>query len=258
MKEIINSISEEARCSVKQKCCVNIILSIFAGFFIALGAFASTIISYKAEEFSIRLLLSSLIFPIGLILVTICGANLFTGKCLLITGVLDKKISFLDLVKLLLLIYFGNIIGAIIFSILIYLSKLSLNAELMEYVVNIAYSKSTLPIINAFFSGIICNIIVCISIFGSKKIPDYIGKIVFIWFTIAVFIITGTEHSVANMYYFSIGLITKFFNQSLTTNLDILLVISRLLIVTLGNIVGGAFFVGFGYWFVNKLKYEKE
>lgn len=210
MKEIINSISEEARFSVKQKCCFNIILSIFAGFFIALGAFASTIISYKVEEPSIKLLLSSLIFPIGLILVTICGANLFTGKCLLITGVLDKKISFVELIKLLSLIYFGNILGSIVFSVLIYLSKVNLNKELMEYVVNIAYNKSTLPIINAFFSGIICNIIVCIAIFGSKKISDYIGKILFIWFTIAVFIITGTEHSVANMYYFSAGCLWSF------------------------------------------------
>lgn len=247
VNEITNELSEEISVKCKQKILNVFILSILAGFFIAIGGFASTIGSYKIENASIAKLVSGAIFPIGLILITICSGDLFTGRCLGIIGLINKKITLKEFIKILCTIYLGNFLGATIFSVFIYFAKVYSNQELINSILLVATNKANIPFVNAIFSGIICNIIVCLAIFGGKSFDDGMPKMFFIWFTIAVFVITGTEHCVANMYYFSEAIVCKMFNSNLLTaqNLNILSCLKQLIPVTIGNMIGGMFCVGY-------------
>ncbi|MBU5590451.1 formate/nitrite transporter family protein [Clostridium sp. MSJ-4] len=250
-EEILTSYEAKANYS-KAK---SLTLGILAGAFIALGGFASAVASHSISNYSLSKLVSGLVFPVGLILVILAGADLFTGNVLLTVPLLHKKINFKQVLKNWIIVYFGNLLGAIIISLLLFYSgALDANeGKLGAYVIKVAYTKSNISYMKALFSGILCNILVCLAVWTSFAAKDVIGKIFAILFPIMAFVISGFEHSVANMYYFSIGLLAKTNSNYISTlnitedklqSLNIQGVIKNLIPVTLGNILGGFLFVG--------------
>lgn len=245
-----------------------LLLGALAGAFIALGGFAAGVASHSITNFSLSKFISGAVFPVGLILVLICGAELFTGNSLMITGLLDKKIELKSMLKNWILVYISNFLGAFIIVILLYFSgSLDLNSgKLGAYAIKVAYHKSSLSSIKAFSSGILCNILVCLAVWGSYAAKDIIGKIFIIWFPIMAFIVSGFEHSIANMYYLTIGFLSKSnpvyskassLSYNELSKISLPNILQNLTWVTLGNIVGGALIIGMTYWIIYKNNNKK-
>lgn len=239
-----------------------LILGTFAGMFIAIGGFGAAMISHGIENVGLSKFAGAAIFPVGLMLVVICGGELFTGNTLMSAALLEKKITLKDMLRNWIIVYLTNLLGAFIIALLIFSSG-SLNTgggKLGGYAIRVAANKGSLSFLQAFTSGILCNMLVCLGVWGSNAARNIEGKILSIWFPVMTFVLSGFEHSIANMYYFSIGLLAKSNSQFVElsnigekiANVDIGHAIGNLLPVTLGNIVGGAVFIGAAYWMVYK------
>lgn len=228
-------------------------LAVLAGMFIALAGVASTF----GNAFSGRVC-GAVIFCGGLAMVLVAGSELFTGNCLLIMPLLDKKVKASSVFKNLIIVYIGNLIGALIIAALaVYSGALD---GVAETAVNIACSKASLSFLSAFFKGILCNILVCIAVwmsFSSDKTGD---KILCVIFPVTFFVLCGFEHSVADMYYLPAGIMLKSSLKSAElSDINITVydfIVKNLLPVTLGNIVGGGF-IGIIYRFVYSEKTAK-
>lgn len=240
-----------------------LILGILAGAFIALGGFAAAVASHGIPNVSVSKFMAGSIFPVGLILVIICGGELFTGNSLMITGVFEKKITLKAMLKNWVIVYSGNFLGALLIVGLLYLSgSFDINGgTLGGYALKVAYTKSSLTAVKAFSSGILCNFMVSLAVWGAYAAKDITGKIFIIWFPIMAFIVGGFEHCVANMYYLFAGLLAKgnsiyiaasHLNSSAILTINMSNIIHNLFWVTLGNIVGGSVLVASLYWIVYK------
>ncbi|MFD3155778.1 formate/nitrite transporter family protein [Haloimpatiens sp. FM7330] len=244
------------------------ILGILAGAFIAIGGAVSAVVSYNVTNASIAKLLGASVFPVGLILVVVCGAELFTGNNLIVVSVLDKKTTFKQLLRNWVIVYFANFIGSLVIAFLVYNSGM-LNmgdGKLGGTVIKVASAKCGLSFKTAFASGIMCNILVCLAVWGATAAKDVIGKIFMIWFPIMTFVACGFEHCVANMYFLMIGTFAKLnsvYVQASALTQDKLNLISgsgilnNLIPVTLGNIVGGTVLVGCVYFIAYRYKAVK-
>ena len=216
----------------KNKIFKTLLLSIMAGFLIALAGYASVTASFNIENASLSKLLSALIFPMGLILVILLKTELFTGNSLLIIPLVNKKISIKSLILNWIIVYIGNFIGSLILSLLVYKSGSLTNEMLVSAFINIANKKISYSFINLLILGSLCNILVCTAVFLGVTSKNIIEKIFVIFIPIFLFVILGFEHSVANMFYLSIA--------SLLGKLNFIKLITiNLLPVTLGNIIGG-------------------
>jgi formate transporter len=237
-------------------------LAILAGAFIALGAVFFTIVTYDSSDVSQGLmrLIGGLAFCLGLILVVVAGAELFTGNNLIVMAYVDGKVTMKQLLQNWVIVYFGNFIGALGVVGLIYFSghwNID-NGAVGAKVVAIANAKVNLTWMEAFTRGILCNILVCLAVWLCFAGRTVIDKVLAILFPITAFVAMGFEHSVANMYFISAGLMAKqqpeFLSLISTINVDNLTIMNflfdNLLPVTLGNIVGGSVFVGLFYWFI--------
>jgi formate transporter len=235
-----------------------LIAGIMAGAFIAIGGFGASMASHSIENPGLAKFVAGAIFPVGLMIIIICGGELFTGNTLLILAAIEKRISIKQLLKNWTIVYIGNFIGALIVAFLIYNSGLlsTSDGKLGGYAIKVASYKGSLSLSKAFSSGILCNFIVCLAVWGTYTTKDVTSKILIIWFPIMTFVVSGYEHSVANMYYFSIGILASF-DQSFVEASHVLSKINyvnlyhavkNLIPVTLGNIIGGSVFVGLAFW----------
>lgn len=246
-----------------------LILAILAGAFIAFGAVFATLVVHDSNlSFGLTKLLGGLVFCIGLILVVIAGAELFTGNNLIVMAFVDGKISLRKLLRNWGIVYIGNLIGSLTMVIWIYLSQQWTGHDYLiaAKAVMIANAKVNLPFLVAFSRGVLCNILVCLAVwlcFSGRSVTD---KIMAIIFPITAFVALGFEHSVANMYFIPMGMILKNNPDVLTaiassgkvlnlSNLTIHGFMRNLIPVTLGNIVGGGVLVGFIYWFIYDRKF---
>jgi formate/nitrite transporter len=239
-----------------------LVLGALAGMFIALGAYSAAVVSHSIDNYGISKFAAAIVFPVGLMLVLICGGELFTGNTLMLVAFLEKKIKLKELLRNWGIVYFSNLIGAIIIGVLLYLSgALDVNGgKLAGYAIKVAALKGGINFWQGFASGIICNILVCIAVWGAYAAKDIVGKIFVIWFPVMAFILTGTEHCVANMYYFSAGMLAKINPAYIElshvgnkiANISIGNIVGNLIPVTFGNIVGGSIFVGMLYWLTYK------
>lgn len=254
-------------------------LAVLAGAFIALGAiFATTIISGDMAAVSIdgstafltgfpfgfNKLLAGLVFCLGLILVIIGGAELFTGNNLIVMAWASGKVSTLALLRNWGIVYLGNFIGAVATAVLLFLSQqYTFGAGAVgKTALNIALSKVSLDFIPAVALGILCNILVCLAVWMTFSARSTIDKIAAIIFPITAFVAAGFEHSIANMYFISIGIFIKDFASpefwqtlgKMPAEYSALswssFLINNLLPVTIGNIIGGAIFVAGIYWLI--------
>lgn len=267
--EVCDYVEEMGVTKSKNRFLQTLVLAFLAGMFISLGAFASQVASHSITNFGLGKLIAGIVFPIGLMFVVICGAELFTGNCLLSVAYAEKRISIKDLLKNLLIVFIGNYIGAVFITLLIYFSgAFSLNdAALGGYILKVAYKKSTMGFGKAFASGVLCNVLVCLSVWGTYASKDIVGKIFMAFFPIMAFVITGFEHCVANMYYLTAGLLAKGTEEYIAAShlsleqvskIDISHIFSNLIPVTLGNFVGGGIIIGLSYWFIYKYMNKKR
>ena len=243
------------------------VLALLAGAFIGLGATFFTLVTYDvsiAVNQGLMRLVGGLSFCLGLILVVVAGAELFTGNNLLVMAYMDKKITFTQLMKNWSIVFVGNFIGALGLVVLIYLSGhwLTETGAVGAKALIIAESKLNLSFLEAFSRGVLCNILVCLAVwlcFAGRSVTD---KILAILFPITAFVALGFEHSVANMYFVPAGMLAQLEPQvvqlaeQIKPGLDITslslsnFLLNNLLPVTLGNIVGGSLFVAMIYWFL--------
>jgi formate transporter FocA len=243
------------------------VLSLLAGAFIALGAvFSTTVVAGTAGTmpFGVVRLLAGLVFSLGLILVVVGGAELFTGNNLIVMAWASRKVSTALLLRNWVIVYLGNFVGAMGTAVLIYLSGQYAfgNASIGAAALTTANAKVGLGFGQAFVLGILCNGLVCLAVWLTYSARSTADKILAIVPPIAAFVAAGFEHSVANMYFIPVGLFIKggapesFWSGIGKTAGDFSnltwqsFFIGNLLPVTLGNIVGGAVLVGAVYWFV--------
>jgi len=220
-------------------------LGVLAGAFIAFGALFYTVTITGSEfGFGPTRLLGGITFSLGLILVIIAGAELFTGNNLIVIAWADKKVSTIQLMRNWLIVYFANFVGAVATAWFVHLSGiLSLNdGAVAETAINVAQSKIALEPIPAFIRAILCNALVCLAVWLCFSAHYVSGKILAIVFPISAFVAIGLEHSVANMYLIPVAM----FHGS--TNISIIDFLNNLVPVTLGNIIGGSVFVALTYW----------
>lgn len=241
-----------------------LMLAILAGAFIAFGAVFATLVVHDSNlSFGLTKLVGGLVFCIGLILVVVAGAELFTGNNLIIMAYVDKKIPLQKVLRNWGIVYLGNLIGSVTMVFWIYLSRqwAGNNYLIGAKAVMIANAKVNLPFIVAFSRGILCNTLVCLAVWLCFSGRTVVDKIVAIIFPITAFVALGFEHSVANMYFIPMGLMLKsnpnvlaaIASSGTSANLSNLTIggfLNNLIPVTLGNIVGGGVLVGFVYWFI--------
>lgn len=262
----INASSKKANTSAK----AIFVKACFAGMFIGMGAAGSNVAAHNIGNVGVARLIAGTVFPVGLMMVILLGAELFTGDCLAIMAVTDKKIKISDFVKLLINVYVGNLVGGVLFSLLIFFSKqLNYSAGLLgAYTINVAINKVNLSFGTALISGILCNVLVCAAVLMANCSKDVTGKLLVCFFVIMLFVTSGFEHCVANMYYITAGLLAKMNPEYVSvamnqygidsTKLDSLNLFGffyrNLLPVTIGNVIGGSVFLGMPLYFLNNNK----
>ncbi len=241
-----------------------VIFGIFAGAYIAFAGAGANMAAYgllsSTETFGLGKILSGTIFTVGLIMVVLGGAELFTGNTTMIAAVIDKRITVSSMLKNWVIVYICNFIGGVLIAFMVYYSGVLNSGEGMlgAMTVKIAAGKVNMSFGSAFVSGILCNWLVCMAVWLSTGAQTTVGKILSIFFPIWLFVTAGFEHSVANMYFIPAGIFAKS-NQMFTAlsemGFDALANLNwsgmfelNLLPVTLGNIVGGAVCVAIGYY----------
>ncbi len=193
-------------------------------------------------------LLFAAVFPVGLMLVVVAGAELFTGNtAILVPGVLSGRSPLRGLSRNWLLSYAGNFAGGLFVAYaLAYLTGLCAGEPYLSAVRALAADKTGLTFAEAFWRGVGCNWLVCLAVWMAGAAEDVSGKILAVWFPIMAFVGLGFEHSVANMFFIPTGM---FYGAEVGIGRFL---VRNLLPVTLGNIVGGAFFVGFLHWWLHR------
>jgi len=230
-----------------------LMLGILAGVFIAFGAmFYTLVITNQYMGLGSARLVGGIAFSLGLILVVVGGAELFTGNNLIVMAWADRKITTTRLLRNWGLVYIANLSGAVGAAALMFWSgTLSFgDGAVAETALEIAIAKVNINPLQAFIRGILCNVLVCLAIWLCFAAHDVAGKILAIIFPISAFVALGFEHSVANMYFIPLGMLISGGEISVTGFL------SNLIPVTLGNIVGGGLFVAIVYWSIYLRKYE--
>lgn len=216
-------------------------LGILAGIFIGLGGAGNILASQTLSNIDAGLarLVGATVFPVGLMLVVICGAELFTGNNLMTLAVMNKKITLRELFRNWSLVYIANFIGSTLLAVAIFYAG-TFNGDASNKVILIAQSKSTLTILEALIRGILCNMIVVLAVWMATAAQDIISKIFACWFPIMLFVLCGFEHSVANMFFIPMGML-------LGANVTIGQLITNLIVVTIGNMIGGAILIPYIY-----------
>lgn len=243
-------------------------LAMLAGAFIGLGAIFATSVTTglvgAGVGYGIIKLLAGLAFCLGLVAVVVAGAELFTGNNLVIMAFASGKVTIRQLLRNWGIVYVGNFIGSLLIALVMVLSKqyLSAGGALGANALAVANGKCGLDFVPAFALGLMCNALVCLAVWLSLSARSTTDKILAVLFPITAFVAAGFEHSVANMYYIPIGLFIKSFAGTdfwtaigkLPTDYANLswgaFFLKNLLPVTIGNIIGGAGFVGLVYWFI--------
>lgn len=225
-----------------------LVSAILAGAFIALAGVGSTWASMELQNLSLRRLIAGCIFPAGLAMVVLTGTELFTGNCLMSIAWLDKKITAKAMLRNWCVVYVGNFLGAAAVAAMAVWGGVFAGHE--EFLISAAMGKM-MPFSQAVLRGILCNILVCLGVWMAAAATDAGGKVIALFFPVAIFVMAGYEHSVANMYYLTAGLLA---GADLSA-FDILL--RNLLPVTIGNILGGSVVLGAGCWYIYRKGIEK-
>lgn len=242
-----------------------VVLGVLAGAFIAFGAMFMTIVVTGAGDlpWGVARLLAGLVFSLGLVLVIVGGAELFTGDSLMIVACASRRITPGSLLRAWSLVYAGNIVGAVGTAALVFLAGQHgfAGGAVGKTALMIASTKAALPTVQLFFLAVLCNVLVCLAVwmsFGARSAGD---KVMVIVPPIAAFVAAGFEHSVANLYFLPYALAVKYWagpefwtaigsNATDYAALDLASTAHNIVVATIGNLIGGSLMVGAVYWFV--------
>jgi Formate/nitrite family of transporters len=234
-----------------------------AGMYIGFGGlFFCIVLADTTLGFAAQRILGGLVFALGLGLVAVAGAELFTGNCLLTMAWFQGQIKSWEVGKNWVIIWFGNLIGALTLVFLVFMSHhyAMNNGEVGNAVIKLAVSKLTPDFTTIFFKGILCNILVCLGMWMSYAGKSVTDKMIGLVLPVMAFIAAGFEHCIANMYLLPLayvlvqhGHIPAGLDVSVVT---IPMIVHNLIPATLGNIVGGGIFVGGVYWFIYRKAYK--
>lgn len=256
--ETAEAIVQNSRRVLHQPLAKTVVLSLLAGFYIAFGAELATVVTQDAASHlgqGVARLLGGSVFSVGLMLVVICGAELFTGNSLLVKAAFQGEISWAKLGENWLVVILGNLAGSLFFAWLMLQSELWQSGRIAEHAINIAAAKTSLPFFVALVRGILCNWLVCLAVFMAVAARSISGKMLACYAPIMAFVTSGFEHSVANMYFIPTGLLLQAQTGAHIPGLTWWnFFVVNLIPVTLGNIIGGALFVAGAYWFVHLKK----
>lgn len=235
-----------------------VLLGLIAGLFIALAGVGANMGGYyflaNPETVGLGRLVSGIIFPAGLVMVVLAGAELFTGNNMMIAAVLDKRITAASMLRNWIIVYIANLVSSMVVAWLFVYSGLmgSGNGMLESVTISIAATKASLPFGQALVRGIFCNFLVCLAVWMANGASTAIGKVSCIFFPILLFVTAGFEHSVANMFFIPAGI---FADGGATAGLTFSgFFIHNLIPVTLGNILGGSALMTGLYYFAYKEK----
>jgi formate/nitrite transporter len=249
------------------------VLGFLAGAFIAFAAEGGNMAAFNllasGDTYGLGRALAGALFTVGLMLVVLCGGELFTGNMLIIGGVVLRRVKIGSMLRNWVLVYVFNFAGALFVAWLMHETGLfHSGGDLLGGVtLKIAAGKTGLAWHSAFILGMLCNWLVCLGVWFSYATDSIVGKILGIFFPIWLFVTSGFEHSVANMYYIPAGLFAKTNSEFVNAALDMgvsqsaldglnigSLFTANLIPVTLGNIVGGAVFVSLAYMLAYRSK----
>jgi formate transporter len=240
-------------------------LAVLAGAFVAFGSMFSIVVSAGADgvlPYGVIRLLAGLVFSLGLILVIVGGAELFTGNTLMVMACASGKVRAGEVLRAWGVVYVGNFVGGVGIAVLVYLSAGYAHGSGAVGLAALASAdaKASLSTLQALVHGILANVLVCLAVWLCFSARTTTDKILAIVPPVAAFSAAGFEHSIANMYLLSFGLLTKFGapavfweaiarTPSAFPQLQLLASLTNLLWVTVGNMIGGML-VGIAYWFI--------
>ncbi len=264
--ETASIVANKAVVRAKLRVSQTFVMSILAGVYIAFGAqFATFVASDSTLHFGITSLITGIVFSLGLILVEVAVAELFTGNNLNVVGYLSKRITARELLRIWIVVYIGNFIGSLA---MVWLMHAAHQWEYFECATGakallIAHKKTTLSFPAAFARGVLCNALVCLNVwlcYSGRTVTD---KVLSVLFPIGGFVASGFEHCVANMYFIPMGIalrkdptVVAAAEKLMGKTLDLSqltwkgFMVSNLFPVTLGNMVGGIVLVGMVFWFI--------
>ena len=224
-----------------------VMLAILAGAFIGLGALYYVVVrSDPTLGFAARQVLGGGVFSLGLIMVVIAGAELFTGNNLLVMARAHGMITNAALLRSWSIVLLGNLVGSVGLAVLVHLADHpSMNdGKVAQAYLSIAAGKASLPFWTAFFRGVLCNALVCLAVWMSMAGRSVIDKVIVLLFPISAFIAAGFEHSVANFYFFAMAVLLDP-DTAMVAGMG-----RNLVAVVLGNVVGGGVLVGMVYYLI--------
>lgn len=245
-----------------------ILLGMMAGAFIAFGAGASSVAAHGVADTGLARLVTAVVFPVGLMMIVMIGGELFTGDCLMVAGVWDRRYRLWRMVRVLAIVWCSNLAGSVLIAALISRSGIFSYSDggLGAFLIKIAYGKCAMQPLTAFVSGILCNILVCGAVCMSTAAKDAIGKLMSVFFPIMAFVVAGWEHSVANMFYLPAGIFAarnpqfvakaeELYGMSagkIYEQVNVAGFFHNILPVTLGNIVGAMVCMALPLYLIHK------
>lgn len=226
------------------------LLAFMGGMFIALATIGSIIATCTIQSYSIASLVAGVVFSTGLMMVVIAGGDLYTGNVLMVVSVLRGKVSILKMAANLCVAFTGNLAGALFVVVMVHYSGLLANGSgaILSKLILKAAHKVEYPFHQAFILGVLCNLLVCVAVWMMYSAKDTGGKVLACFFPIMLFILSGYEHIVANMYYIPAGILAvtnaeylKVAGVAIETvsHLTIGSILNNFIPVLLGNLVGG-------------------
>lgn len=226
-------------------------LAVLAGAFIGLGAMASTIAATETGlGYGPTRLLAGLAFSLGMVLVLVGGAELFTGNALIVMAWAERRVKSAALLRNWTIVYVGNFLGAAATAVGIYFSGIHAlgSGRVAQTALAIASTKVSLGFGEALLRGVFCNALVCLAVWLGFSARTTTDKVLCVVFPITAFVAAGFEHSIANMYFIPMGMLLQGeAGEPITWSAFL---VGNLLPVTIGNIAGGSVMVGLAYWFI--------
>ena len=250
-KQIVEIVSDVAKTKAATSTSKTLILAFLAGAYIAIGGLLAVMIGggipgIAAQNPGIQKLLMGAAFPVGLMLCTIAGADLFTGNtAYFIPPVMNRKLSLVDMLRNWGLVYVGNFIGALFVAyFLVTLTGVFAKSPWQDSIYALADAKTSAPFYKVFFKGVGANWLVALAMWFAYAAKDITSKMFGMWFPVMAFVAIGFEHSIANMFFIPAAIL----NGAPIGWTDF--IINNLIPATLGNIFGGSILVGLLYWMV--------
>lgn len=230
-KEIAEATVGVGKYKTSKKNSIVFVSAMLAGLFIGLGYTGYLIVYGIMADAAVGKVVGALLFPVGLLLVLIAGADLFTGNTLVTMAWYKKEIKLGDVAKNLSIVWLGNLVGALFLVVLVYYSN-TFTGSIAEGVMHLAEKKVHLNMVELLTRSTLCNILVAITVYMSYAAKDVTGKVIISYIPIWLFVITGFEHCVANMFVLPMGYL-------LGADLTIGQIMANIIPVTIGNIIGG-------------------